>query len=247
MDDCDKSSEGSIYCITHPDMPGRVKIGMTERTPEERCADANRSTWSLPMFKIEFAKYVKDRFFEEKRIHTFFSKERIHPRREWFDVPLEKVKMLFDIIDGTDWDPNLVNASDGESDHLVNGESDGECEEGCTMGTGVGIGGEGIGPKGNRTKDAMRSCFKEGQKIRHVIGKNGGEVWYGIYQNNKIVRDGIQYSSLSTFAKEHHASIGSSCAGGNGWMVCDCEIQSGQWILANDAFLAAIGSSSSSE
>ncbi len=280
--------EGYIYCITHSDMPGRVKIGMTERTPEERCAEANRSTWSLPLFQIEFAKRVSNPLYEEKRIHTFFSKERIHPRREWFALPLEKVKPLFDIIDGTDWDPNTTfladqrsaevcfdmsrdmsaaggsqstslsassstflgdrrssegcrESSTGMSDDSEEDNAESENDEDENVSSGAG-GGEGIGPKGNRTKDAMRLYFKDGQQIRHAIGN---DIWYGTYKYsiNKIVREDIQYSALSAFAKQHHVSVGSTSAGGNGWTVCYCEVENGKWIPANDLPKNTIGSS----
>ncbi len=245
---------GCIYCLTHPEQPGRSKIGCSkESNPEIRCSQANHDTWTLPLWKIEFAKKVKDPHYEEKRIHAFLVKDRVHPRREFFTTPIEKVKMIFDVIDGEYWDPNVYVESEDEAEECAassdNDPSDSSDEEEYTKKA------VGFGPKGNRTRESMRLCFKDGQRIRHVIKKNGGDVWYGTYShsNNTIVRGDVQYDSLSTFAKEHRISItptagapAEAVAGaGNGWCVCECEIENGKWIIADDAFSAATGSASS--
>lgn len=238
---------GYIYAMVTDSMPGIVKIGMTLRDVSERLSEANSpDTWRPPTpYRVPFAKRVTDPRAKERTIHKLFDEDRINLRKEFFKTPLEKVKMVFDLCDGEEW--NLGNLENKANESESSGEDEAMVTEGGVV---TGGGGEGMGPKGNRTKDAMRLCFKDGQRIRHVIGKSGGsgggDIWYGTYNyyNNKIVREGIQYSSLSTFAKEHHASIGSTCAGGNGWMVCDCELENSHWILANEAFLAATGSSS---
>jgi hypothetical protein len=85
-------------------MPGILKIGMTERTPESRLAEANVSdTWRPPTpYTIEFAKRVTDVCAKEKTLHSLLEKytHRIHSRREFFRVSTKEVRMFFDIIDG---------------------------------------------------------------------------------------------------------------------------------------------------
>jgi hypothetical protein len=85
-------------------MPGILKIGMTERTPESRLAEANVSdTWRPPTpYNIEFAKKVADVYVKEKTLHALLEKytHRIHSRREFFRVSTKEVRMFFDIIDG---------------------------------------------------------------------------------------------------------------------------------------------------
>ena len=51
-------SDGYLYCFSNSSMPGILKIGMTERTPDIRLSEANSSnTWKPPTpYKIEFAK-----------------------------------------------------------------------------------------------------------------------------------------------------------------------------------------------
>ena len=66
-----EEKEGWVYCISNESMPGLLKIGMTDRTPQQRLAEANKSdTWRPPTnFAIEFAKKVKNALQKEKTIH----------------------------------------------------------------------------------------------------------------------------------------------------------------------------------
>ena len=44
-----EDKEGWVYCISNESMPGLLKIGMTDRTPQQRLAEANKSdTWRPP-------------------------------------------------------------------------------------------------------------------------------------------------------------------------------------------------------
>ncbi len=54
---------GYIYCFSNPSMPGILKVGMTERTPEIRLFEANcPDTWRPPTpYKIVVAKKVLNR------------------------------------------------------------------------------------------------------------------------------------------------------------------------------------------
>ena len=48
-------TDGYIYCFSNQSMPGILKIGMTQRTPEERVKELFTTGVALP-FNIEFAK-----------------------------------------------------------------------------------------------------------------------------------------------------------------------------------------------
>ena len=93
---------GYLYCFSNPSMPGILKIGMTERTPEVRLKEANSSdTWRPPTpYIIEFAKRVMCPKEKETILHTILSKytERIHQNREFFRVSVEEVKNFLDNI-----------------------------------------------------------------------------------------------------------------------------------------------------
>ena len=93
---------GWVYCMSNPSMSGLLKVGMTDRTPEIRAAELFKTGVPTP-FKIEFSKKVVNPLQKETTLHNLLSKERINPRREFFCVSLEKVKELFNLMDGDVW------------------------------------------------------------------------------------------------------------------------------------------------
>ncbi len=95
---------GYIYCFSNPSMPGLVKVGMTERPPTERLAEANKTdTYRPPTpYQMEFAKKVVDPREMETILHDVLSRYtvRVNPKREFFRASVEGVRRLFDLIDG---------------------------------------------------------------------------------------------------------------------------------------------------
>jgi hypothetical protein len=113
---------GWVYCISNESYrEDLLKIGMTERTPQERLAEANRSdTWRPPLnYKLEFAKYVKDPLKKEKTLHKLFEQynERVNNNREFFKVSVEKARLYFDLMDGDylELSTNIESASSNRS------------------------------------------------------------------------------------------------------------------------------------
>ena len=96
---------GYLYCFSNKSMPGILKIGITERTLEIRLNEANISdTWRPPTpYKIEFAKKVCNPKQKEKIIHRILSTYRINPKREFFRVSFQEIKIFFDLIDGDEY------------------------------------------------------------------------------------------------------------------------------------------------
>lgn len=101
-------------------MPYILKIGMTERTPEERIKELYTTGVALP-FKIEFAKKVKDPRKKEACLHTLLEKytDRVSTRREFFRVSLEEVRKFFDLMDGETWVESGVPLTAGESTEIL--------------------------------------------------------------------------------------------------------------------------------
>jgi hypothetical protein len=208
-------TEGYIYCFSNESMPGILKVGMTERTPEARLGEANASdTWRPPTpYKIECAKKVSGASEKEKTLHTLLEQytDRIHPRREFFRVSKEEVRKFLDLMDGEMWTETQVD--DNEYDDKESSES--------VLGTNS--------SKMRGCRD-MNKCFTNGQRIRHVIGitKN----WTGIYDSLKkgIVYDGVTYTSLSAFSRQHYRIDRTDrCCESNGWKECECELD-GKWV-----------------
>ena len=196
---------GYIYCFSNDGMPGILKVGMTERTPELRLNEANNSgTWTLPSYKIVIAKKVLNPKQKELTLHILLSQytQRIHPKREFFRVSQEEVKTFFDLIDGELW----VETLEKEEEEYEEYEED------------------------KKSSRNMANCFTNGQRIRHTIGIN--KTWIGIYDasKNEIICDTKSYKSLSGFASTHYSierpDRGNSA---NGWAECDYEVD-GKWI-----------------
>jgi hypothetical protein len=130
-----KEKEGWVYCISNDNirsskLPNNVllKIGMTNRTPQERLAEANKSdTWRPPVnYKIEFAKRVRNALKKEKTIHKLLEQynERVNRSREFFDITVEKARLYFDLMDGEYWETPIK-----ETDIETDIEADIESEE----------------------------------------------------------------------------------------------------------------------
>lgn len=196
-------------------MPGILKVGMTERTPEARLSEANASdTWRPPtQYKIEFAKKVFNPLQKEKTLHTLLEQytDRIHPRREFFRVSQEEVRKFFDLMDGEMWAETREKEEEEE-------EEESTSESGQRINV--------IGVKGCRD---MAKCFTNGQRIRHTIGIN--KTWIGIYDSSK---NGIVYGgkifTLNKFAVSHFESERPDRVSNvNAWKECECEVD-GKWI-----------------
>lgn len=214
-------TDGYIYCFSNPSMPGILKVGMTERTPEARLSEANASdTWRPPTpYKIEFAKKVSDASGKEKTLHTLLEQytERINPRREFFRVSPEEVRKFFDLMDGEMWSETHVEKEDEEEDEEEE-EEDTSSESAPRV--------KSSGVKGCRD---MAKCFTNGQRIRHTIGIN--KTWTGTYDSSKngIVYDG-KTLTLNGFAGSHYQSERPDRVSNvNAWRECECEVD-GKWI-----------------
>ena len=206
---------GYLYCMSTIDMPGILKVGMTERTPEARLREANSSdTWRPPTpYRIEFAKKVSNPSQKEKTLHLLLEQytERINLRREFFRVSSEEVRTFFDLIDGEMWEEPRQEEEEEEQEE--------EEEETTTRVKCAGV-------KGCRD---MAKCFTHGQRIRHTIGIN--KTWIGTYDSfrNKIVYDGKTFS-LNKFASCHlQVERPDRSPEVNAWKDCQCEID-GKWV-----------------
>jgi len=200
--------DGYVYCFSNISMPGILKVGMTERTPDIRLTEANASdTWRPPTpYKIEFAKKVTNAKNKENILHSLLEQytERINPRREFFRITKEEVYKFFELMDGELWVDSSQLEDEDEDDNI-------------SATTNV---------KGCRD---MSKCFKNGQRIRHIIGIN--KIWIGTYDSirNGIVCNDEFYSSLSNFALFHIREYNPTRMSINGWSACECEVD-GKWI-----------------
>lgn len=92
---------GYVYAMSNKSMPGILKIGMTERSIEERLKEAN-GTFTLIPFVVEMSKYVLNFKEKERCIHQIFQSKRVNPKKEFFQVTLEEIKPIFDLMDSVE-------------------------------------------------------------------------------------------------------------------------------------------------
>jgi len=92
---------GYVYAFSNESMPGIFKIGMTERTLEERLSEANLpDTFKPPLpYVIEIHKKVNNCKETEKKIHALLSDKRVNPHREFFKITIEELNEIFNNID----------------------------------------------------------------------------------------------------------------------------------------------------
>jgi hypothetical protein len=92
---------GYLYAMSNKSMPGILKIGMTERSIEERLKEAN-GTFTLIPFVVEISKYVSNFKEKERCIHQILQSKRVNPKKEFFQVTLEEIKPIFDLMDSVE-------------------------------------------------------------------------------------------------------------------------------------------------
>jgi hypothetical protein len=81
-------TQGFIYILTNPSMPGLVKIGKTTRLPDERMRDMYATGVPHP-FTLAWSAAVADCNLAEREIHTRLARFRTNPRREFFRVTVD--------------------------------------------------------------------------------------------------------------------------------------------------------------
>lgn len=205
-------SPGYIYCFTNTYMPGICKVGKTERSPLERLKEANSDTWSPPVWKCEFAKYVRDCNRKEQSIHRVLEDMSEHiPRREMFKISVDKVRRVFDLLDGdySSMDPLPIS-----EERIQLSEP--------TIQT----------PKKKVLNNAgcrnQKKCFEDGQSIRHTIGEDR---WQAVYRksSNTIEHENVGYKSLTEFVSKHYEKNGVSPSTIKAWQECECFLKE-RWI-----------------
>ena len=99
-------SEGIVYVLTNPAMPGMVKIGKTGREVEARLNDLYTTGVPLP-FECAYAARVADMDKVEKAFHNAFGPYRVNPRREFFSIEPEQAIGLLDLMKLEDMTPAM--------------------------------------------------------------------------------------------------------------------------------------------
>ena len=218
--------EGYVYCMTNEHMPGFVKVGYTDRTPEERLAEANGDTWSIPCWKCETSVRVKSPRDAEKAIHLLLSHEggRISPRREFFTCSVEYVKMVFAILRTQNLELTPQALIMAEVNTVIASElkrTVSFCEE--LSGSPSPLGGS------TGIRESKR-IFRDGQLLKHIYK---GDEAIAVYKKDAdvFVWRSTEYASLNRLNSAHKQSVNPELkSAGNAWDEWMCMDTVGNYV-----------------
>jgi hypothetical protein len=223
--------EGYVYCMTNEHMAGFVKVGYTDRTPDERLAEANGDTWSIPCWKCETSVRVKSPRDAEKAIHLLLSDDggRVSPRREFFTCSVEYVKMVFNLLRTQNPEPTPRAVIMAEVNAVIANELKRSVDELATT--------QGLSPAGSPSplgggtgiRESKR-IFRDGQVLKHIYK---GDEAMAIYRKDSdvFVWKGTEYASLSRLNSAHKQSVNPEIkSAGNAWDEWTCMDVNGNYI-----------------
>ncbi len=183
-------------------MPNIYKIGLTDRTVEERLKEANTSsTWSPPYpYEILCFVEVDDTKNKEMLVHKILDSFRIRKDREFFkDVPTEMIKSIFELASPV---PKLNLQGIQEQPSVCR--------------------------RSPRSEIPLENYLKDGQKIRHKTSDN--DYLEGIFdlKSKKIICTGGKYANLTDFVRSHEDSRHVDRKGSYLWKECEV-LWDGKW------------------
>ena len=104
---------GIVYCLTNPEMPDLVKIGMTADL-EGRLRTLDNTSVPVP-FECVMAVEVDDPGTAERLLHEVFDERRVRKSREFFRVGAQHVVAAMRLTGGRDVTPGSDVVEDEES------------------------------------------------------------------------------------------------------------------------------------
>lgn len=90
---------GYVYVLTHPRLPGLVKIGHTEQgTPTSRAAEISSATGVPGAFVVAYSCECQDAPLVERAVHGLLSDARHDPKKEFFEISLCRAKACIETV-----------------------------------------------------------------------------------------------------------------------------------------------------
>lgn len=102
-----EESNGIVYVLSNPAMPGLVKIG---KTNQQGISDRMKQlyTTGVPLpFECEYACRVNDYGKVESAFHLAFGDKRINSKREFFQIEPERVIVILKLLSVEDVTPQV--------------------------------------------------------------------------------------------------------------------------------------------
>lgn len=95
----DNSKEGFVYVLVSSEKPNLVKIGMTDRNPEERAKELSSSTGVSMPYIVAYKVETPHPERVEKEVHSRLSQKRVNPDREFFRVETnEAIRVIEKVV-----------------------------------------------------------------------------------------------------------------------------------------------------
>ena len=212
--------------MTNEHMPGFVKVGYTDRTPEDRLAEANGDTGSIPCWVCEASVKVRSPRDAEKAIHLLLGCDggRVSPRREFFNCTVDYVKMVFAILRTQNPEPTPQAKILAEVNSVIANElrkSVSFCEERASS------------PSASPTTTGIRESrkiFRDGQLLKHVYKGDEAVAFYK-KEADVFVWNSVEYASLARLNSAHKQSVNPELKNaGNAWDEWMCIDTNGNFI-----------------
>jgi len=105
------TSEGIVYVLTNPAIPGMVKIGNTSRGMNARLNELYSTGVPLP-FECAYAARVPDEGAVDQAFHLAFGPYRVNPKREFFSIEPEQAIALLRLMEIEDVTPSIQREAD---------------------------------------------------------------------------------------------------------------------------------------
>src|SRR5260370_21009125 len=108
---------GYVYILTNPTMPGLVKIGSTKLLPEARASQLSTTGVPVPFQVIAFYRFENE-LRAERELQAMFSRQRVHPRREFFETTIEEARSALLRLSNGNFHEPVAASSILSSSHL---------------------------------------------------------------------------------------------------------------------------------
>lgn len=104
-------NEGYVYILSNPVMPGIVKIGFTTQD-DINTRLAGLYTTGVPVpFEVEYACRIPDCQKVERALHRAFHPQRVHEKREFFEIEPDQAISILELFEGIDLTSDVIRAS----------------------------------------------------------------------------------------------------------------------------------------
>jgi len=81
-----------IYVLTNKTMPNLIKIGFTDKTPDQRAKQISRSTGVPISFSVAYAFKCFNAHALEIELHRYLKAYRVNNDREFFQITVDEAK-----------------------------------------------------------------------------------------------------------------------------------------------------------